>query len=84
MRTQISSLSNGLRVVTTEMPSSQSVSVNIFVGTGSRYESRQLSGASHYLEHVLFKGTEKRPQAIMISEAIEGAAGAATHSRAMS
>ncbi len=75
MRTQISSLSNGLRVVTTEMPSSQSVSVNIFVGTGSRYESRQLSGASHYLEHVLFKGTEKRPQAIMISEAIEGAGG---------
>src|SRR5688572_22322510 len=74
MNTKITTLSNGLRVVTTEMPM-QSVSVNIFVGTGSRYEERRLNGASHYLEHMLFKGTHKRPQALIISEAIEGAAG---------
>ena len=75
MDTKISRLSNGLRVVTTEMPASQSVSVNIFVGTGSRYESRQLNGAAHFLEHMLFKGTHRRPTAMMISEAIEGAGG---------
>lgn len=75
MDTHIATLFNGLRVVTTEMPSAQSVSVNIFVGTGSRYEDRRISGISHYLEHMLFKGTEKRPQASMISEAIEGAGG---------
>ncbi len=75
MNTQTTTLTNGLRVVTTEMPGAQSASVNIFVGTGSRYESKRLNGVSHYLEHMLFKGTQKRPEAIMISEAIEGAGG---------
>jgi len=75
MNTQITTLGNGLRVVTTAMPGAQSASVNIFVGAGSRYESKRLNGVSHYLEHMLFKGTEKRPEAIMISEAIEGAGG---------
>ncbi len=75
MNTKISSLPNGLRVVTTEMPAAQSVSVNIFVGTGSRYENKHTNGAAHYLEHMLFKGTNKRPTAMLISEAIEGAGG---------
>lgn len=75
METHIATLRNGVRVATTEMLGAQSVSVNIFVGTGSRYEAKRINGSSHYLEHMLFKGTHKRPQAILISEAIEGAGG---------
>jgi predicted Zn-dependent peptidase len=72
---QIDEIGNGLRVVTTPVPTAQSVSVNVFVGVGSRGEDRQSNGLSHYLEHMLFKGTEKRPSAIAIAEAIEGAGG---------
>ncbi len=72
---QISTLSNGLRVVTTEVPTAQSVSVNLFVGIGSRGETRRTNGVSHYMEHMLFKGTTRRPDAITIAEAIEGAGG---------
>ncbi|MBI5288896.1 MAG: insulinase family protein [Chloroflexi bacterium] len=72
---QISTLSNGLRVVTTEVPTAQSVSVNLFVGIGSRGETHRTNGVSHYMEHMLFKGTTRRPDAIIIAEAIEGAGG---------
>jgi predicted Zn-dependent peptidase len=72
---QVSKLSNGMRVVTTPVPTAQSVSVNVFVGVGSRGEERRTNGVSHYMEHMLFKGTKKRPDAIVIAEAIEGAGG---------
>ena len=72
---QISTLNNGLRVVTTPIPTAQSVSVNVFVGVGSRAETRRTNGVSHYMEHLLFKGTTRRPDAITIAEAIEGAGG---------
>jgi predicted Zn-dependent peptidase len=72
---QISTLSNGLRVVTTPVPTSQAASINIFIGVGSRGESRRVNGVSHFLEHMLFKGTDRRPDAITIAEAIEGAGG---------
>jgi predicted Zn-dependent peptidase len=72
---QISQLDNGMRVVTTPVPTAQSVSVNAFVGIGSRGEDRRTNGLSHYMEHMLFKGTERRPDAILIAEAIEGAGG---------
>lgn len=75
MDTRTTTLGNGLRVLTTRMPHAQSASINIFVGAGSRYEHRRINGVSHYLEHMLFKGTEKRPEAVMISTAIEGAGG---------
>ncbi|HXK33977.1 MAG TPA: pitrilysin family protein [Dehalococcoidia bacterium] len=71
----VSKLNNGLRVVTTPVPTAQSVSVNVFVGVGSRGETRRTNGVSHYMEHVLFKGTKRRPNAIVIAEAIEGAGG---------
>jgi predicted Zn-dependent peptidase len=70
-----STLANGLRVVTTPLPSTQAVSVSLFVGVGSRSESRRLNGITHFLEHMVFKGTERRPDAIMIAQAIEGAGG---------
>lgn len=72
---EISTLDNGLRVVTSTVPTAQSVSVNVFVGVGSRAEDPRTNGVSHYLEHMMFKGTERRPTAIEIAEAIEGAGG---------
>jgi predicted Zn-dependent peptidase len=72
---QIDTLDNGLRVVTTPMPTAQSVNVCIFVGVGSRMEERRVNGICHYLEHMLFKGSKKRPTALDISQAVEGAGG---------
>ncbi len=72
---QISTLPNGLRVITTPVPTAQSASVSFFVGVGSRDEDPRTNGVSHYLEHMLFKGTSTRPTAPEISEAIEGAGG---------
>lgn len=72
---QIDALENGLRVVTTPVPTAQSVSVNVFVGVGSRDEAQRVNGISHYMEHMLFKGTPTRPNAVSIAEAIEGSGG---------
>ncbi|HEV2122375.1 MAG TPA: pitrilysin family protein [Chloroflexota bacterium] len=68
-------LPNGLRVVSSTMPHTRSASVSIFVGAGSRYESDEIAGVSHFLEHMLFKGTRRRPTAREISEEIEGIGG---------
>ena len=72
---QLTTLSNGLRVVTTPMPSAQGASVSVFVKVGSRAEQRPVNGISHFMEHMLFKGTERRQTAPEIAEAIEGAGG---------
>jgi predicted Zn-dependent peptidase len=72
---QKSSLDNGLRVVTSTMPHTRSVSIGIFIGAGSRYEEPDRAGTSHFVEHLCFKGTEKRATAKEISEAIEGVGG---------
>lgn len=68
-------LDNGLRVVTEEMPQMQSVTMGIFVATGSRYEAASLNGISHFLEHMFFKGSAKRPDQLQIARAIEGVGG---------
>lgn len=68
-------LSNGIRVVTSGMPQSRSVSVSIFLATGSRYENEKEMGVSHFLEHMLFKGTQKRPTSRELSEEVEGVGG---------
>ncbi|MYE06089.1 MAG: insulinase family protein [Chloroflexi bacterium] len=68
-------LSSGLRVVVTEIPHSQAAVLAAYVGVGSRDEARETLGLSHYLEHMLFKGTESRPEPTAISAAIEGAGG---------
>ncbi|MBI4285729.1 MAG: insulinase family protein [Chloroflexi bacterium] len=68
-------LPNGVRVVTATMPHTYSVSVSIFLGVGSRYEPEAQSGISHFIEHMCFKGTTKRPTSQDISEAIEGVGG---------
>lgn len=55
-----STLPNGLRIVTERIESVKSISVGIWVKTGSRHETEKQSGITHFLEHMLFKGTEKR------------------------
>jgi predicted Zn-dependent peptidase len=72
---QRSVLGNQLRVVTSMMAHTQSVSIAIFVGAGSRYETPELAGVSHFIEHLPFKGSEKWPTARHVSEAIEGVGG---------
>ena len=72
---QQTTLDNGLRLVTSAMPHTRSVSIGIFIGTGSRYEPDAQAGISHFIEHLLFKGTTRRPTAREISEAIEGVGG---------
>src|SRR4030042_2074098 len=68
-------LARAPRVVPAPAPPAQSVSVNVFVGAGSRGEEPLTKGLAHFLEHMVFKGTEKRPTAIAIAETIEGAGG---------
>ena len=68
-------LVNGLRVITGTMPHTRSVCINIFIGAGSRYESEEEAGTSHFIEHLCFKGTQRRATAKEIAEAIEGVGG---------
>ena len=57
------------------MPGMRSASISFFFTVGSRYESNTNAGISHFIEHMLFKGSEKYPNARLISEAIEGVGG---------
>jgi predicted Zn-dependent peptidase len=68
-------LPNGLRILSAAMPGTRSVSIGIYVGTGSRYERDEEAGISHLLEHLLFKGTPKRPTAQEISSVVESVGG---------
>src|SRR3989442_6680081 len=71
---QITRLPSGLTIATTEMPHRASVSLGLWVGVGGRYEPAELNGVSHFIEHLLFKGTPKR-SAKEISQAVEGIGG---------
>lgn len=68
-------LDNGLRVVTCAMPHAYSVGVGLHLAIGSRYESDELAGICHFLEHMLFKGTERRPSPPALAALIEGRGG---------
>lgn len=70
----ITNLSNSIKVATHAMPGVNSVSIGIWVGAGGRYESKQLSGISHFTEHLVFKGTKYRT-CRQIKESIEGIGG---------
>jgi predicted Zn-dependent peptidase len=71
----MSRLANGLRVISSQIPHARSVSATFFVRVGSRNEPFAIQGVSHFIEHMLFKGTDKRPTPKEISEAIEGIGG---------
>jgi predicted Zn-dependent peptidase len=70
----ITQLPSGVRVATAEMAHMESVSIGVWVGVGGRYEPARLSGASHFIEHLLFKGTHRR-NAKQISQTVEGIGG---------
>ncbi|MCZ6561763.1 MAG: pitrilysin family protein [Deltaproteobacteria bacterium] len=67
-------LDNGIRILSEERPGARSVSLGIWVENGSRHESRHQSGISHFIEHLLFKGTERR-SATQIAEEMDTVGG---------
>lgn len=69
-----SRLPNGTRIVTAEMPHMSSVAIGVWVGVGGRHEPASLGGISHFIEHMVFKGTRRR-SASAISKAVEGLGG---------
>ena len=74
MTISIDTLKNGIRVITEEIPSIESVSVGIWINAGSRNERKKENGIAHFLEHMAFKGTKKR-NALQIAEEIENVGG---------
>ncbi len=74
MQSQMTTLENGLRIISSSRPETETVSVGIWVKTGSAYEEMNVNGISHFLEHMAFKGTKTR-SALEISEAIEDVGG---------
>lgn len=68
-------LPNGLRVITQSLEKTQAVTVLILVGAGSRYETKDINGLSHFLEHMFFKGAKKYKNTKEVSEAIDGVGG---------
>jgi predicted Zn-dependent peptidase len=71
---QITTLANGLRIVSDRMPTVESVSLGVWVRAGTRYEQPQVNGVAHLLEHMVFKGTKRR-SAREIAEEIEAVGG---------
>jgi predicted Zn-dependent peptidase len=65
-------LENGLRIITIPDKSSLTTTALILVEAGSKYETKDINGISHFLEHMCFKGTEKRPKSIDISSELDG------------
>ena len=72
---QETKLENGLRLITSSMPHTRSASIIFYIGAGARYEADSEAGISHFIEHLCFKGTQKRRTSKEISEAIEGVGG---------
>ena len=71
---QVTALPNGLRVVTDAIPGLETTSIGVWVDTGSRNEDPEINGVSHLLEHMAFKGTERR-SARAIAEEVEAVGG---------
>ena len=68
-------LDNGIRLLTTSVPHAMSVSTCIYVASGSRHEEDEKAGVSHFLEHMVFKGTPRRPSPLEITGSIERVGG---------
>ncbi len=72
MKFNKTTLKNGLRVITIPITDHPSVTVLVMAETGSKYENKETNGLSHFLEHMLFKGTIKRPNATDVSRELDG------------
>lgn len=68
---QLTKLDNGLRVITAPLANTRAVTILFLFGVGSRFEEARLSGISHFLEHMFFKGTKKRPTTLDISRELD-------------
>ncbi|MBN2716508.1 MAG: insulinase family protein [Deltaproteobacteria bacterium] len=64
-------LANGLKLIEINQPGLHTVNISVFVKTGSRFESRQENGISHFLEHMIFRGTSAHPTAFELNQAFE-------------
>lgn len=71
MRFEKKVLKNGVRVIMAPMRDTDTVTVLVMTGTGSRYETRRENGIAHFLEHMFFKGTEKRPEKFTIAHELD-------------
>ena len=71
----VEELVGGVRLVLAPLPGRSSVSVSFLMGVGSRSEPRRLAGISHFLEHIVFKGTQRYPDSRTVSESVEGVGG---------
>ena len=74
MSVEIHTLSNGLRIVTEHMPGLESAAIGVWVSAGGRHEDADQNGIAHFLEHMAFKGTQRRT-ALQIAEEIEDVGG---------
>ena len=74
MEVRVSRLGNGMRVVTDRMDSVETVSIGVWVGVGTRHEPAEVNGVAHMLEHMAFKGTERR-SSLAIAKEIEAVGG---------
>src|SRR5437667_8740503 len=74
MTAQLSTLTNGLRVATDRLDTVDTVSLGIWIDVGTRHEPAEINGVAHFLEHMAFKGTERR-SALAIAEEIEAVGG---------
>lgn len=72
---QKTTLPSGLRVISVPMPQVKSATALVMVEAGSRYETPKINGLSHFLEHMIFKGTKTRPSSLAISSLIDGIGG---------
>jgi len=68
---KLTNFSNGLRVITAPLAETRAVTILFLIGVGSRYEEARLSGVSHFLEHMFYKGTNKRPKALDIAKSLD-------------
>ncbi|MFH0853102.1 MAG: pitrilysin family protein [bacterium] len=68
----IVTLPTGLRVLTVPLHDTKAVTVLVLTKVGSRYESKRINGISHFVEHLMFKGTKKRPNSLAISKLLDG------------
>lgn len=72
---QLHKLKNGLTYILVPMAETKTVTVLVLVGTGSKYETKQINGISHFVEHLLFKGTKKRPSPLDITRELDQVGG---------
>ncbi len=63
---------NGVRLITAPLEESQTATIIVMFATGSRYETPEINGMSHFLEHMFFKGTQKRPTSLDITKELDG------------